>query len=1012
MLSNTGIADHSPIIGRADERALLRLALDRALAGRGGLALVSGEAGIGKTTLARDLIRVSLAGGCLVLTGACYDLSVTPPYGPWIEALRGYQPSAGQPPAPAWLVDPGAPRQQASQAALFEEARAFFAELSGRQPVLIVLEDLHWADPASIDALRFLSRGLDGSRMLLLISYRDDSLRHGHALLRAIPVLARDSAAQRVELRRWQEPETRAFVSSQWQLQEQDEDRLVSHVQGLAEGNPFFSIELLRALEHDRVLRRAGDRWVLDALEGRRTPPFVREVIERRLDVLSADARNLLEVAATIGQQVPFDLWLSVSGASDEQMIGAVGEAAAAQLVDELPERSGIEFRHALVRETLYAGVVGLRVRAWHRTIAETLARQRLPDPDQVARHFAAAGDERQLEWLLRSAMRARQSAAWFTAVERIEQAANLLESDPSRASDRGWLLYFACFLARYAGDADTVNRYVAEAERLASVANDRELAAYLRFQRGTYRCHRGDIRRGLEDHDAAMATIAELGRAQPLPPADDHLPVFIESLLAPSGSRADLVSVIPGWPAGLEPRLGFVTHWRGHAGRFVEAISVGEHYVATLDASDLGADDGSLYSASCHFGLALSYAGTGRPDLARDSFVRGRQGALQIGDFWAAGLAALAELVFVALPYAADDVESRRQLVDETNGILARAAEQASSARIESPATAIVDLLDGRWNTARHVARRLYDARRPFIMLKAMMAVVLATIDLRQGRPDSAWEYIHAMLPSGAATEPGDSSLLNSLRLQQLAIELALDAGDLERARAWLLAHDAWLAWSGATVGVAEGQLLWARFFVRTGDDDEALRRAGQALRLSSEPRQPLALIACQRLLGELALARRERDSAEAYLSSAAQLAARCDIPFELAMVQLAQAELAVATRDTPRAAELLARARGTLGQHSALPAIARAERIAGTLKRISREYPAGLTPREVEILCLVAEGLSNRAIAERLYLSVRTVERHVTNIFGKIDVHTRSAATSFAHRHGLALPESRPTT
>ncbi len=137
------------MFGRDPERAQLADLLDDAIAGHGSLVLISGEAGIGKTTLVNDLIQHAREQDCLVLTGGCYDLTTTPPYGPWTEAIRGYTPRGDQPPVPAWFGDPDAMAQVGSQTALFEETRRFFAAIAEHQPLVIVLEDLHWADAAT-----------------------------------------------------------------------------------------------------------------------------------------------------------------------------------------------------------------------------------------------------------------------------------------------------------------------------------------------------------------------------------------------------------------------------------------------------------------------------------------------------------------------------------------------------------------------------------------------------------------------------------------------------------------------------------------------------------------------------------------------------------------------------------------------------------------------------------------------------------------------------------------------
>ncbi|MEZ4522131.1 MAG: ATP-binding protein [Thermomicrobiales bacterium] len=181
------------IYGRDRERAQLRELLDDAIAGHGSLVLISGEAGIGKTTLVDDLIHEAEERDCLVLTGGCYDLTTTPPYGPWAEMLRGYRPGDGDPPLPAWFRNPEELEKVGSQAALFEETASFFASVATGQPLVVVLEDLHWSDDASLEALRHLARHVHASPILMVATYREDEITRRHILYQVLPLVIRES---------------------------------------------------------------------------------------------------------------------------------------------------------------------------------------------------------------------------------------------------------------------------------------------------------------------------------------------------------------------------------------------------------------------------------------------------------------------------------------------------------------------------------------------------------------------------------------------------------------------------------------------------------------------------------------------------------------------------------------------------------------------------------------------------------------------------------------------------
>jgi predicted ATPase len=264
MADRTGsaapIRQTPPLVGRAREQAALRDALAAALAGRGSLVLIGGEAGIGKTALAEALLTEAEQQGALALVGRCYDLAETPPYGPWAEAIAGI-PRADDLPAPPDLGG-GVP---GGQAALFAAVRAHLSALAATQPVVLLLEDLHWADPASLDLLRYVARGLDRGPLLLLATYRSDELTRRHPLYALLPALEREAQAIRRDLRPLGTAALRA-LAGRYALPDAQTARLAAWLLGRAEGNAFFTAQLLRALEDAGTLGETADGWALGDL--------------------------------------------------------------------------------------------------------------------------------------------------------------------------------------------------------------------------------------------------------------------------------------------------------------------------------------------------------------------------------------------------------------------------------------------------------------------------------------------------------------------------------------------------------------------------------------------------------------------------------------------------------------------------------------------------------------------------------------------------------------------------
>ncbi len=272
------------LVGREREQAILTAQLDRMLAGQGSVVLIGGEAGIGKTTLVEDLSIQAEERGCLVLWGHAYDLSVTPPYGPWLEIFRAYRGvDANLPPLPGFIGDLEETAAMGSQQRLFVAVMEFLTTVADQQPLLLVLDDLHWFDQASLDFTRFLARQSASHRLLLVATYRSDELHRRHPLYTLLPLFVREAGAERVEVRPLDEGGHRALIQSRYALTEIDQTRLEKYLEVRAEGNPFYVGELLRTLEDAGVLNAGVDGWILGDLEQVRVPTLLRQVIEGRL---------------------------------------------------------------------------------------------------------------------------------------------------------------------------------------------------------------------------------------------------------------------------------------------------------------------------------------------------------------------------------------------------------------------------------------------------------------------------------------------------------------------------------------------------------------------------------------------------------------------------------------------------------------------------------------------------------------------------------------------------------
>ena len=301
---------------------MLRDCLTAAIAGSGGGVLIGGAAGIGKTALVEAICREAEDAGALVLVGRCYDLMETPPYGPWRDlfARVAVARDRGLPPLPDALRHWGESGAPANQAALFNGVQELLHALATTRPLVLLLDDLHWADPASLDLLRFVARALPALPVLLMATYRDDEPA-AHPLERIVPLLVREAHALRIALRPLPDADVRALVARRYALPPPETAHLVAYVQERAQGNPFFIGELLHTVEAEGALTLDATAWWLASLDTIRLPTLLRQVIEARLAQVDAETQRLLAVAAVIGQETPYALWAAVAAVDEKTLL-------------------------------------------------------------------------------------------------------------------------------------------------------------------------------------------------------------------------------------------------------------------------------------------------------------------------------------------------------------------------------------------------------------------------------------------------------------------------------------------------------------------------------------------------------------------------------------------------------------------------------------------------------------------------------------------------------------------
>jgi DNA-binding SARP family transcriptional activator len=453
-----------PFTGRDGELDRLRAHMDEAAAGRGGVTMVMGEPGIGKTRLAEELSAEARHQGWSVLWGRCYEGSWTPPYTPFVEAIdslvTGADPKelradlGGGGPALARLVatvrarlpdlpDPLAVEPDEERFRLLDAATQLLLASSARTPVLVCIDDLHWSDAGSIAMLTHLARFVARHRILVVGTYRDTEVGRAHPLSEALPALARGAEFDRIHLQGLPAEAVDALLRK---LADQEVHKTVTAAFAAeTDGNPFFLREVLRHLvDEGAIYRDPGGRWTSDVPIGKLgIPDSVREVVNRRLNRLSESANRLLSAACAFDGPFPFDVVAPVSELTEREALDALDEALAAQLLDDGPVGGTCVFSHALIRHTIYAQASSPRRLRLHRRIAEVLEAEFGHDPTpaaagEIARHYERSaelpGAERGASFALQAAIHAETRGAHEEAARFLRAALALLPyGDPRR---------------------------------------------------------------------------------------------------------------------------------------------------------------------------------------------------------------------------------------------------------------------------------------------------------------------------------------------------------------------------------------------------------------------------------------------------------------------------------------------------------------------------------------------------------------------------------------------------
>ncbi|MFI7546569.1 AAA family ATPase [Actinoplanes sp. NPDC049599] len=948
----TAHAGSDVLVGREADLATLRDALKRTRNAEPSTVLVGGEAGVGKTRLVEEFCRVAAAEGARILTGQCLELGEEGlPFAPFAAALRRLVHSDG----PAVLdgreqdfarllpeLGPPTPEAvgEARRGVLFELVASLFGRLAERQPLVLVIEDLHWADRSTRDLIGFLVRSARLPQVLLVATYRTDELHRGHPLRPFLAELDRVRGVHRTEIDRLDRDGTAEMLSHL--LGTEPEPRTVEAVHERAQGNPFFIEQFATS----------ADPSCADI------PHSLRDLLLTRVDQLPDAAQRVLRVAAVGGTKFGHELLSRVAGIDEADLESALRTVVAAQLI-VFDADGGYEFRHALVREAVHDDLLPGEHARLHARYAEAVeAEPQLVAmgraPAEIAHHWYAAHDHpKALISARRAAEAASQRYAYAEQARLLERVLELWELVPEAAELLGAshldLLEQTGLVAIEAGNHPRALKLTKAA--LADLDADAEP---LRAARLLVRRSKLLYNAGTSDGAAEAREAYRLLRLAPQ--SQERVMLIADAAYALSGVSDKEAGEVASEALAASLESGDVS------ATVTAAITYGQICRGKLSAGEaLPAMENAAARARATGDL---------PNLAR-ALVNISDSLYELGRYEESAATA-AE----GVPYA------DRVGVHRTTGVFLLA----------NHAEALIAL--GRWDEAD--ARCAEAARQdppgtlalPWMRLRAMLRLARG----HEGAEPLAHRTIAFLGRQFLHRE-------NRLSLMELRIQLARHTGDTATA---LAAARQAAAEPSITDRPRYGwALLTAAAAVAEESADEELTTQIRSLAETVPQRSPAdrahAAQVAATLTGRPELWHKAVEAwradgqpyplAVALLGLATATAGAGDRTASAGAVEeVAAIAGALGARPLSEAADTLAR---RIGLRSATQPTA-----TGT---------ETLTDREREVLRLVAEGRSNSGIAQQLYISPKTASVHVSRIIAKLAVSTRGEAAAVAHRLGL---------
>jgi DNA-binding CsgD family transcriptional regulator len=944
------------LIGREAELSRLDALLGESLGGRGRTVLVSGEAGVGKTALVSKFLQRARAEAARVLQGECTEIDARRPFGPFMDIARAANRAARLPVASPDVAG------EADRYRLYAAFTALLADLARERPLVIVIEDLHWADEASIELFPHLARKLRDVPLLLVGTYRSDELHRRHPLRPVLAELSRTRVAEDIALRRLSEDNVADFLREAMCLGRPPTVEFREAMFETCEGNPLFMEEVLRALvERGEIEYRDGSWRRTKEVAEIAIPDTLRDAVLERFRTLPTAAQNVLLHAAVIGQRFEFGLLLRVTSSDEPVLINALRAAIDAQLLLEITSDEGeacYVFCHALTRESIVLELLQPERRRMHATVGEAIESRAGEDAaahsEELAYHFDQAGDHRRASRYHDFAARdAYRLFAFARAARHLERVVELASDDELGLGDLQLRLADAAHLGAASRRA---LRAAEEARRLFEKADDVRGVGVALTRIALYQWLLGEPRGASEAAEEAARLLEPLGHSRELAGAYAQIArlAYLDldySIAAERGQRAVAMA------------------------RETEALSIEVDALITLGSAD-GQSGGNAGVALLREAVELASA----HDMVEAAF---------------RGLHNLRTSLYAT---GSPGAEARR--VDEEMFAYARRHGYRTEVVIADEAGCV--LADGDWDAAL----RLVQEARGESVWTAPLQIAEAFIQAGRDGPERSLSLLNA-----TRRRLGEVSANHRLFLTSILTRAGLLAGDARTA----LKDFAGIAGDLRRSAFAETDeaAICALVGAITLNDDNALQRLIESA-LAEEPGGRRLSARARRAFAraERAVNEGDPDAPIPLLGECAELFRLSLLPFGETLARRRRAELllrrnAAGDREAAQA-ELAAilpywrRAKATwyLGQLQRWAAelgLDFTEEVSAAAPSPTRQGRSQLTAREREVAVLVAAGLANKEIAEKLVISERTAEGHVERILGKLGFRSRSQIASW---------------